>query len=184
LADQYPEKVAEMRAFYENWWQEVSVQFDEEIKIPVGLAEENPVTLTAHDVHTDKGGYAWNQIYVREGKVGNGYWSLDIKNDGDYEISLRRYPIEADLPINTTVAKVTPEEVPGLQFTIPEGKNLNYTKATIEIGDITKENSVSKTDKSSTFKVNLKKGIANLQANFINPKAEKNVAYYVYVTKL
>lgn len=184
LADQYPEKVAEMRAFYENWWQEVSVQFDEEIKIPVGLAEENPVTLTAHDVHTDKGGYAWNQIYVREGKVGNGYWALDIKNDGDYEISLRRYPIEADLPINTTVAKVTPEEVPGLQFTIPEGKNLNYTKATLEIGEITKENSVSKTDKSSTFKVNLKKGIANLQANFINAKAEKNVAYYVYVTKL
>lgn len=184
LAKNHPEKVKEMRAFYEKWWQEVSVQFDEEVKIPIGLPQENPVTLTAHDVHTDKGGYTWNQIKIRDGYVGNGYWALDVKTAGEYEISLRRYPIESDLLINTIVKKVTPKEVPGLQFTIPEGKDLGFTKATIEIADIKKENKILASDKSSTFKVDLKAGITNLKASFINAKAEENVAYYVYVNKL
>ncbi|ARV16522.1 arylsulfatase [Polaribacter sp. SA4-12] len=184
VAEQNPEKVAEMRAFYENWWKEVSVQFDEEIKIPVGIKTENPVTLTAHDAHSFKEDYPWNQIQIRNGNVGSGYWALDVKTAGEYEISLRRYPIESELLINANVPKVTPEDVPGLQWTIPEGKNLNFVKATIEIADIKQENKVLKTDKSSTFKVNLKSGITNLKASFFNNKNEENIAYYVYVNKL
>ncbi|AXT50246.1 N-acetylgalactosamine 6-sulfate sulfatase [Aquimarina sp. BL5] len=184
LAASNPEKVSEMRAFYENWWKDVSVQFGEEIKIPVGLAIENPVTLTAHDVHSNKEDYPWNQIQIRNGNVGSGYWALDIKEAGDYEISLRRYPVEADLPINAIVEKVTPEQLPGLQWTIPEGKNLEYMKASIEIADIKKEHKISKDDKASTFKVSLKEGVSNLKASFFNTKSEENVAYYVYVNKL
>ncbi len=184
IATKYPERVLEMRNFYENWWKKVSVQFDEEIKIPVGLENENPVTLTAHDAHSFKEDYPWNQIQIRNGNVGSGYWALDVKTAGDYEISLRRYPVESNLEINTTVAKITPQDVPGLQWTIPEGKNLNFTKATLQIEDVKKENKISKTDKSSVFKVNLKAGIVNLKASFLSAKNEENISYYVYVEKI
>ncbi len=184
IADSHPEKVTEMRAFYDKWWQEVSVQFDEEIKIPIGVADQNPVTLTAHDAHSNKEDYPWNQIQIRKGNVGSGYWPLAVKQAGEYEISLRRYPIEADLVINATVPKVTPEELPGLEWTIPEGKNLNFVKASIEIAETKQENNISDKDKSITFKVHLKEGNTNLKASFFNDKNEENVAYYVYVNKI
>ena len=45
-----------MKTFYDQWWESVSVQFDQEINIPVGNEAENPVTLTTHDWHADNGG--------------------------------------------------------------------------------------------------------------------------------
>lgn len=185
IASENPEKVAEMRAFYDKWWEQVSLQFDEEINIPIGLANENPVTLTAHDVHSNKDDYPWNQIKIRKGNVGSGYWSIDVISEGDYEISLRRYPIEADLLINTTVEKVTTSDLPGLQFDIPEGKNFNYKEATIDFDNSIKEKvKISSSDKSSDFKVYLKEGKSKFSASFIDADGMENVAYYVYITKL
>jgi len=184
LAVTNPDKVEEMRLFYNKWWEQVSVQFDEEINIPIGLDHENPVVLTAHDVHSTKDDYPWNQIYIRKGKVGTGHWTIDVLQTGDYEIALRRYPIEADLLINQTVPKVTPNDLPGLEWEIPEGVNLNYKKAAIKIAGIEQEKAIVDKDKSVNFNVNLKKGVTNFKASFFNDKLEENVAYYVYVSKL
>ncbi|AUP81676.1 arylsulfatase [Flavivirga eckloniae] len=185
IAAQYPERVEAMRRFYEEWWTRTSGKFNEQIFFKIGIEEENPVALTAHDVHSSKEDYPWNQLQIRKGNVGSGYWCIDVKNEGDYEISLRRYPEESDLLINTTVPKVTTEELPGLQFGIPEGVNLNFTEASIKIGDqISDRVKVTETDKSADFKVHLKPGRTELTANFLNAKGEENVAYYVYVKKM
>lgn len=185
VASQFPEKVKAMRDFYETWWAHVSGKFDEQIHFKIGLDKENPVTLTAHDVHSAKEDYPWNQIQIRKGSVGSGYWAIDVTQEADYEISLRRYPEESDLLINTTVPKVTLHDVPGLQFPIPEGENLNYKSATIKIGEAIKESvSISETDKSANFKVHLKSGKTRLTGNFVDAKGNENVAYYAYVKKL
>lgn len=185
VASKYPEKVAEMRAFYEKWWQRVSVQFNEEVYIKIGAPQENPVTLTCHDVHADNGKQPWNQRYIRSGATGEGYWSINILEEGDYTVSLRRYPQEANLLINTTVHGTTQEEQPGLAFDYPEGENLNYTKANIKIGTaINETKAVSSNDKSTDFKVHLPKGKTKMNASFFNNKGEENIAYYVYVTKV
>ncbi|WP_299555844.1 arylsulfatase [Seonamhaeicola sp.] len=184
IAAEHPEKVEEMKAFYENWWKRVSVQFDEEIYFKIGTAEENPITLTCHDVHADNGNQPWNQRYIRSGAKGKGYWSIDIKEEGDYEVSLRRYPIEADVLINGTVPPITKEEKPGLQNDYVEGVNLNYTKASIKIGDNVSESvAVSNDDKSANFNVHLTKGKTQMNASFFNAKGEENIAYYVYIKK-
>lgn len=184
LALVFPDKVKEMRDFYENWWEQVSVDFDKEIYFQVGLEDHNPVTLTGHDIHGPEGKQPWHQDYIRSGSFGLGYWSLNVVTGGDYEISLRRYPIEADLDINATVKAVTIAELPGLEEDIPAGVNMNYVKAAIKVGELKREVSVSNTDKSATFKVNLPKGKTNFMATFTNNKGEENVAYYVYFKKV
>ncbi len=185
VSSQFPDKVKEMRDFYEKWWAHISGKFNEQIHFQVGLDHENPVTLTAHDVHSAKEDYPWNQIQIRKGNIGSGYWAIDVVEEADYEISLRRYPIEADLLVNTTVPKVTVEEVPGLQFGIPEGINFNYKSATIKIGDDVNESvSISETDKSAEFKVHLKAGKTDFTGSFVDVAGNENVAYYAYIKKV
>lgn len=185
LAEKHPQRVEDMRAFYEKWWKQVSVDFDKEVYIKVGLDEANPVTLTAHDVHAPNGSQPWNQVAVRVGQKGFGYWSIDVKENADYIVSLRRYPIEANLEISTTVPAITTKELPGLEKDIPAGTSLNYVKASVKIGnEINETINISETDKSADFKVHLNPGETQMRASFFDDKGEENVAYYVYVEKV
>lgn len=184
VAKENLERVEAMRAFYDAWWERVSVQFDEEIYFRIGNPEENPITLTCHDVHADNGNQPWNQRYIRSGAKGKGYWSIEVLEEGEYEVSLRRYPIEADVIINGTVPPITKSEKPGLENDYVEGVNLKYTKASIKVGESINESvNVSSTDKSANFNVHLTKGKTQLNASFFNAKGEENIAYYVYITK-
>lgn len=185
IAKKHPEKVAEMRAFYEKWWKQVSVDFDKQIYFKVGSPIENPITLTCHDTHADNGNHAWNQIYIRNGFVNKGYWSIDVQENAKYKISLRRYPIESNLEINAEIPGISLEQEPGLEKPIPVGKNLNYKSAIVKVGNNeAKTANVEANAKSTDFILNLKKGKTQLNAHFINNKGEKNVAYYVYIEKL
>lgn len=185
LANEYPNKVEEMRAFYEQWWNKISVDFDEEIYFKVGSPYENPLTLTAHDIHSPENQYPWNQIAIREGFKSEGYWSIDVLESGSYKVSLRRYPIESNLMVNDTVAGVSTEELPGLEFDIPSGKDLNYTQGYIKIGErIERSKPINPTDKSVDFIIDLEKGKTKLWSEFTNGNNERNVAYYVYIEKI
>ncbi|SFW66267.1 arylsulfatase [Cellulophaga fucicola] len=179
------EKVAEMRSFYNSWWTQVSKDFDKEIYFKIGTTKENPITLTAHDTHGEETMQPWNQVLIRQGKIGKGYWSVDVLEEGNYKVSLRRYPVESNLAINTSTPPITTKEIVGLEKDIPEGKNLNYNKASIEFKDqIVSEIDVKENDLSANFNINLKAGKTKLYANFITKNGEKNVAYYVYIKKL
>ncbi|MGB5264229.1 MAG: N-acetylgalactosamine 6-sulfate sulfatase, partial [Lutimonas sp.] len=158
---------------------------DEEIYFKLGNELENPITLTAHDVHGIEGGQPWSQIQIREGKTGEGYWSVEVLKDGEYEVSLRRYPIEANLPINAGIEGISDEQLPGLELDIPEGKPMYYTSASVNFGEEVKEQTnVSDTDLSAVFKVHLKPGKTKFSASFLNEQGEENIAYYVYIKKI
>ncbi|WP_165748783.1 arylsulfatase [Cellulophaga sp. Z1A5H] len=185
IAPENPEKVNEMKAFYEQWWSQVSKDFNEEIYFKIGSKNENPITLTAHDTHGKETMQPWNQIQIREGKIGSGYWSVDILEEGTYEVALRRYPIEANLGINSTTSKITSTEIPGLEKAIPEGKNMQYTKAFIEFENQLKvETEVEKDASSADFSVDLKAGKTKFFANFVDTENQSNIAYYVYIKKI
>ncbi|WP_343328569.1 arylsulfatase [Polaribacter staleyi] len=185
ISAEYPEKTNEMKAFYENWWTQVSKDFDKEVYFKIGSEMENPITLTAHDMHAESGAYPWNQIYIRKGTIGTGYWSVDILKTGKYEVSLRRYPLESNLAINATTPAITKEQLQGLEKDIPEGKNLNYVKATIEFKNQLKlEKDVHLNDLSTTFTVSLKAGKTKFLANFLDNKNVPNSVYYAYIKKI
>lgn len=183
IAENYPEKVKELTIFYDAWWSKISIDFDKEIFFKLGHPKENPLTLTAHDIHSE-GPFAWNQTYIRNGTISAGYWSVEILESGTYDITLRRYPKESNLAINATTQAIAPTELEGLEKEIPAGKNLQYVRASIKLeNQIHDTKSVSKDAEEVTFTANLKAGKSKLVATFTDIGGQENTAYYVYVDK-
>lgn len=90
IAKKYPKKVKEFRDAYENWWDLVSVKFED----PIPLHIRKETILNAHDQKGNNDGGAWNQGFIRQGIEGMGYWEILVEEEGEYEISLYRWPIE------------------------------------------------------------------------------------------
>jgi hypothetical protein len=84
----------ELRKHYEEWWALVSATFDEDCPIIIGSEHEKTSRLTTHDWHGKQ--RAWNQGQIRQGLECNGYWIIEIAEDGEYEFELRRWPKEED----------------------------------------------------------------------------------------
>ncbi|MHC4265977.1 MAG: sulfatase-like hydrolase/transferase, partial [Planctomycetota bacterium] len=101
VSDKHPQVVEKLRQDYENWWDSVSERFDEYCHIIVGSEKENPSFLTTHDIH---GQVMWDQSQVREGERTDGFWAVEVDRPGTYEISLRRWPKEANKTITEQVS--------------------------------------------------------------------------------
>lgn len=177
LANQSPQVVKKLRAEYKKWWQDISVDFDDYPPIIIGSDAEPESLITCHDWHGDD--YPWNQFIIRKGMIANGFWAVEIEKDGVYEFSLRRWPKEADLPINASAAEMTSEI--GEKY-LP-GKSFHITNARLKIANHDKTKSVTSQDKAIRFQVPLKAGPARLQTSFTSPDVELG-AYYVYVRKI
>ena len=170
---QHPEVVAELRSHYSRWWAGVAPRVNEISPIHVGSARENPVRLSPCDwvdVFFDQ------QVQVRKAKK-NGAWSLLVEHEGDYEFSLRRWPVEADAPITAGMPAYR-----GVDGTYAPGEAFPVTKAELRIGDVRQTKPVAADDKVVTFNVKLPAGRTDLQTWF-RDAAENEIAgaYYVAV---
>ncbi len=96
--DAHPQVVAKMRKHLYDWWDEVEAKANEVQRIVIGHERENPMMLTACewlDVFVDQ------QSQICRGTPKTGYWLLEVAEAGDYEIELRRWPKQIDLPIRS-----------------------------------------------------------------------------------
>ena len=75
-----------------NGTSSISTRFDDYVRIGLGDDAENPAHLTCHDWHTDNGPVPWNQPSVARHPKANGFWAVDVKQAGRYEITLRLRP--------------------------------------------------------------------------------------------
>ncbi len=148
-------------------WTDLSKGFDDYCEIIIGSDKQNPTRLMSHDWHTPK--VPWNQGAIRNGMQANGFWATEIDRDGTYEFALRRWPKEANAPINAT---------------IKGGKAIRVTKARIKIANVDQSKSVDKEAVEVTFRVNLKAGKAKLQTWFTDDDGASRGAYYVYAKRL
>jgi len=186
IAKKYPSKVKEMRAAYEQWWSYTSREFGRFEAYKIGAPHQTDYTLTAHDLHTFSP-VTWSQTYIRnpyEGKkpaLGTGYWMVDIQQEGEYEIELRRWPKESDLAFTDTVP-VLGTKLPWYE-TRPAGVKLNINKALLDIEGIHMEENVDMNANNVSFKAYLCEGRQRLEANFIGEDAIKFSAFYVYIKK-
>ena len=101
---------------------------------------ENPVCLRGHDWHS-RGLPPWNQGHIRSGKIGNGYWVVDVANAGTYEFSLRRWPLETGMALNASLPEGEP--VPG-GTPQPAGVSIDFTRAVIKAGETEQTKDVTK----------------------------------------
>jgi hypothetical protein len=160
-----------MRQDYEKWWNSVSERFDEHCHIIVGSEKENPSCLTTHDIH---GQVMWDQSQVRRGARTDGFWAVEVERPGTYEISLRRWPREANKAITEQVSTQQME---------PDRESTIATHARLKIADMDITKPILPEAVEVTFKVQLQPQQTRLQAWFINDRGNGHTfgAYYVYI---
>ena len=165
VAADHPETVQRLRQAYEGWWTDVSQRFGEFNHIILGDDAENPVRLSSFDWHTKT---AWSQGQVRSGAVVNSFWAVEIARDGVYEITLRRWPEEVNVPITAAAAG---------------GKAIAATTARLKIADLDLTKTIPGGASAVTFTVDLPKGKTQLQTWLIDDATgQSRGAYYVYCT--
>jgi len=171
---QYQDIVHNLRQHYETWWDIVSTRFDEECPIIIGSPQEKCTVLTSHDWHGER--QAWNQGQVRNGLECNGYWSINIEDDGEFVFELRRWPKEENRPIRAGI--------PGEKIDLfSGGKELMITSAKIVVGNHEQVVKVGPLAKSVDFRLFVRSGPTRLKTYFNNKEGTLLGAYYVYVTK-
>ncbi|MBN2134066.1 MAG: arylsulfatase [Sedimentisphaerales bacterium] len=168
VAAEYPDVVRKLRQAYEKWWESVSQRFDECCEIVLGSDEENPTRLTCHDWHGG-GAVPWAQGHIRNGLKANGFWAVDVARAGEYEFSLRRWPMEIDAPINAA---------------IPKGKAIRAQQARLQIADVDVSKPIEAQAKKVTFKVSLPAGKTTLRTWFTADDGTSRGAYFAYVKRV
>ncbi|MGJ8639224.1 MAG: arylsulfatase [Opitutaceae bacterium] len=165
VAEAYPEVLKRMRAEYDVFWNDVSKEHDLISYMVVGSDKAPIVALSSHDWLLDQLP-PWNQTHIIRGDVAvESFWALEVEQAGEYEISLRRWPVEADKGINDGTY----------------GKAYDYQKARLRIGSVDVSKKIPAGAKEVTFKVNLEKGVTNLAPLFIGSETTAT-PYYAYVT--
>jgi arylsulfatase A-like enzyme len=91
IAADRPEVVRDLRARYERWFADVSsTRGYDPPRIVVGDRKENPTILTRQD---------WRGPRATWQPDGEGYWELDVAEDGLYDITLRLWPDRTPAPV-------------------------------------------------------------------------------------
>ena len=187
----HPVEAERMRLFYDAWWKELEPTFAQTTEIYLGHPEHPVVSLTGHDWIQEES-IPWNQAQIRGGEgfelgrksVHRGHWAVKVVTVGTYQISLRRWPSEADHPI--TAALIGGADVPGASKALrtSKGRPIPVVTASLRLdGREVEKKAVHSGDKEITFTTHLAIGSHQLAPAFIAGNGEEIGAYYTLVTK-
>jgi len=184
IAADHDQVVARLRDFYESWWTELLPTFQQDCPIYLGHPQENPARLTSHDWITT-GSTPWNQGHIRSAATGprmNGFWYVKVFQAGDYEIRLRRWPVESQTALTATLKPGL--DVPGDRaFRARPGKAVPAVKAWLQIGDQKQETAIKPGASEVVFRMTLPAGVTKMSARLLTDTGKEYGAYYAYVKK-
>ncbi len=169
VADTHPEQFAAMSAAYEAWWADVSQDHHISSLPIVGANQANPVVLNSHDWTTE--GF-WNQSHIlrpfaRRFKP-TGKWVMEVAEPGWYQVSLRRWPAEADQPINAAYV----------------GDAISVDRATLRIQGHEQSQPIPTNAHEVTFRVELRAGKTEVDAVFTSRNGAAPVSpFYAYILR-
>lgn len=186
IAADHPQVVERLKNFYNGWWSELLPTFRQDAAIHLGNLAENPATLTCHDWITT-GSTPWNQSHVRKalrGKPNTGFWNVKVVADGNYEIRVRRWPVESGAAIQQALPPGA--DVPGQPpFRSTAGQAIAAVRATLTVGDQTwKSEKIEPDDDETVFTVSLKAGKTRLSTRFFAADGTEYGGYYAYVKRI
>ena len=169
-----PRVVSRLRDYYERWWQEIEPTVRDYNPIHLGSAREKVVCLSSQDWAAYN---TSNASDIRQGVNRNGAWHVEVERQGQYEIALRRWPVEADAPIAAAIPAYR-----GALGEYEAGKALPIAKARLRVGPVDRTKAVKAGDKAAEFTLDLPQGRVELQTWFYEATGgELCGAYYVYV---
>lgn len=169
-----------LRNEYDEWWKEREGEFLQNNYIPIGSNGVNSVLLTAHDWITPNQP-PWHQNHVRNAKIDNGYWNLQVIQKGTYRFSLYRWPPSINTAMNSDVELGS--DIEGIK-PFPIGKALEIVSSKIEIQSQKESNEVLAGSILSTFDLELEVGTSTLKTWLIDKTEVERGAYYVQVEKI
>lgn len=179
IADQYPERVADMNAFYEIWWESV-IKEVEYSTIDLGVDEEE--VITCHDARTVDYYPPWNQRMIRAGNpMKPASFFVNFIKPGNYTFKLRRWPSESGMSIGAEIL----DEIPATDTTDGRirGKAMKFKKAFVKIGDKEVAIDVDNTAQSADIDFTVEQGKTELLAWFEMDNGELTNAFYIDVKK-
>jgi arylsulfatase len=163
VAAAHPDVAAKMRAHYEQWWAPIGPTLDDFCPITIGAPQENPTVLSSSDwqnIYCDNATSVSNAI----GGPRGGPWSIQVEQDGDYEIALSRWPFHQGLALTAgrPVQKMTAGE-------LPQGKALPIAGAKLQAAGQELSVKTGVADKAAVFRIKLRKtSKMNLHAWFVD----------------
>jgi hypothetical protein len=104
LAAENPDRVANLKARYDAWFDDVTGGRDYTVpaRIFLGASQENPVLLTRQD---------WRGGDANWGPKGVGYWEVNVVASTRYEIKLRFDPLKTDAEGTLSCGTVSARQV-------------------------------------------------------------------------
>lgn len=180
VADQHPERVAEMNAFYETWWADVI----KETKFSVIELGKDPIdVITCHDARTIDKYPPWNQRMIRNGNpMEPAKFTVNFVKAGKYKFSLRRWPAESGLALGASIQDATPA-TPFMDGRI-NGEAMKFAKAYLKIGEDEYSTDSDNSEQGATIEAEVTIGETELLAYFDMEDGTPCNAFYVYVEKM
>ena len=182
--DKHSSVVEKLSLGYEKWWQSI---IDEGVNeryayIKVGSPKENPSRISAHDMLTGKHGGAWHQYGAVQASQATGRWKIEFIEDGDYSITLRRFPRESGLAFNETF----PAQKKNIELdrTMPASEKADFEKAYLYVANVESNLNIEAGQAEVTFTGKIPAGKYDMEAQLIDKDGKVHPAYYIYVEKL
>lgn len=184
VIDQHPLVVEKLALGYEKWWQSIMDEGPNEryAYIKVGAGKENPSRINAHDMLTGKHGSAWHQNGATAAAQATGRWKIEFVADGEYSISLRRFPRESGLAINAVFP--AQEKIVELERAKIGSEKEDFEQAYIYVANLEGTKIIEEGQEEVTFTGYVSAGKYDMEAQLIDSAKRVYPAYYVYIEKL
>ncbi|GGF36274.1 N-acetylgalactosamine-6-sulfatase [Echinicola rosea] len=184
VIEHHPEVAERLALGYEKWWESIIAEKSDEkyAYIKVGTPYENPVRLMSHDILTGNLGLAWHQFGAIEPSPAAGVWKVEVMEKGTYQIKLRRFAEEADLPINATFPQA--EDQRRIQKAPPASTKDDFSEAYLSLASFRETAAIPTNAKEVVFTTDLSPGKYDLEARLIDKAGKFYPAYYVYFEKI
>lgn len=191
IAREYPDQLAALRKWYENWWAELEPTFSRTSELHLGSPEAPELRITA--LQWINQAPPWNHGLIRKAKKPapikfKGHWAVKVARDGNYAFEVRRWPKESELKIREGVHAHPPR--PGClpSYSAVTGTALPVTAATLRINKKDIESKpVDDEDEAIRFTHRLTKGSHQFSPYFSIKTSGKEAelgCYYLTVTLL
>ena len=169
LAATRPEITEKLRAYYGRWWSQLGEKIYEFVPISIGAVRQPLVALFSsdwQDVYCDSAGAVRSAV----GGPRGGHWNILVEREGDYEIALRRWPREIDLPLGAQSG--------------PQSKALPIKAAKVSVAGLEVSAQTSPVEKEVILRLRLPAGRTQLQAWFQDGSGQDlSGAFYAYIER-
>ena len=183
VAASHPEIQSRMAAEYESWWSDISKSFDNPNAFVIDPDKQPIVKITSQNLLGDN--VAYSQHHVRSAMRLQDSWTwLDVRQPGEYRITVRRWPLEVDVAMSETTPghsiDAARHEFDNKLMNSPS-LPIDVKQVRLSVGEFEDTLPVASDARQVEFVVPLKNGMQRFSSNLVTEDGSETAAYYTYI---